>query len=101
MGPARFSNHQRAIQKHLPRRHLRPIYPFEHDTKGRFADIPAGLMNRGEWHRQERGIVHIVHADDTDFLWNLNSLRQKIMHQMSRYPVIRTDETFTLQRCRR
>ena len=43
--PARFADHQRAIQQYVARRHLRPLQPLQHEAQRRLADFAAGLGN--------------------------------------------------------
>lgn len=59
------------------------------------AYFPAGLVNRGQWHRQQGRIVHIVYTDQPNILRDAHSLSHEGMHKVPGDAVISADEGIT------
>jgi hypothetical protein len=56
------------------------------------SDFAARLVYRGERHRQERRVVHIVDAHNPHIARNAHTLRQQGLHPVRRHAVVGADE---------
>ena len=101
-GSAGLSNDHLATEQNISRGEIGISDSIEHHRKSDSADIPAGLVQCGERHGKEAGILHIVDPNDPDIFRNSFAYRHKRVHQLACGKVIGAEKrigSILLQNC--